>query len=292
MTAVYERAFRVRFYECDAYNHVNHANYARYMQEAAMDASAAIGYDTAYYRGIDRYWLVCQTGITYLRPLAYGDTVIVKTWVADFRRATSRRLYEMRIKGSDKIAAEGFSDWVFVNSMTSRPARVPPSMVAAFTPPQGLRQTGKRETFPIQPPQPEGVFRMRRRVRWSEIDAAGHVNNAAYFSFMEDCAMELMAARDWTAARMHDEGFGIVARSYRIQYMSPALLDDELEVSTWVSQVKRSSAVRHYTITRAGDGEVIARAQAVWVWVNLQTGGPMRIPAEFLSAFAANVSGS
>ena len=35
------RTFRIRHYECDRYGHVNNANYIRYMQEAAMDASAA-----------------------------------------------------------------------------------------------------------------------------------------------------------------------------------------------------------------------------------------------------------
>ena len=47
--AVHTATFRVRHYECDAYGHLNNANYARYMQEAAFDASAAVGY------GKDRY---------------------------------------------------------------------------------------------------------------------------------------------------------------------------------------------------------------------------------------------
>jgi len=49
MPLIHERAFRVRHYECDAYGHVNHANYLRYMQEAALDASAAAGYDIDWY---------------------------------------------------------------------------------------------------------------------------------------------------------------------------------------------------------------------------------------------------
>ena len=81
MPAVYERTFRVRYDECAAYGHVNHANYLRYMQEAAFDASADVGYDFAAYDAMNRYWLVRDTDITFLRPLVYDDTVIVKTWV-------------------------------------------------------------------------------------------------------------------------------------------------------------------------------------------------------------------
>ena len=80
------RTFRVRFGECDAYGHVNNTNYVRYMQEAAFDASAAAGYDFARYDALGQYWLVRETEVEYLKPLVYGDTFEVKTWVADFRR--------------------------------------------------------------------------------------------------------------------------------------------------------------------------------------------------------------
>lgn len=292
MSAVHERSFRVRFYECDLYGHVNHANYLRYMQETALDASNAVGYDFERYDELGSFWLVLQTGITYLRPLTFGDTLIVKTWVSDFRRATSRRQYEMRVAGSDELVAEAYSDWVYIDGQSQRPARVPPQMAAAFTPAAGLSPAAKREPFPDFPAPPDGVFRIRRRTRWSEIDGAGHVNNAAYLSFLEDCAMEMMDAYEWPAARMHAAGFGVVARQYRIQYLAPALLGDELEVATWVSELKRASALRHYTITRVSDGEPLVRAQAWWVWVDLQSGRPLRIPADFLAAFANNVSHS
>ena len=290
MPAVHERSFRVRFYECDLYGHVNHANYLRYMQEAAFDASAAVGYDFDEYEAMGCFWLVRQTGITYLRPLRFGETVIVKTWVSDFRRATSRRLYEMRVAESGELAAEAYTDWVFLDRKSQRPMRIPPQMVAAFTPTAGLSPGEKRQRFPDFPPEPAGVFRMRRRARWSELDGAGHINNAAYLSFLEDCAMEMLSAGGWPAARMHAEGFGIVAREYRIQYLVPALLDDELEVATWVSNVKRATALRHYMIDRVSDGVPIVRAQALWVWVDPSSGRPLRIPASFVEAFADNVS--
>jgi acyl-CoA thioester hydrolase len=291
MTAVFERQFRIRHYECDAYGHVNHANFLRYMQEAAFDASAAVGYDLPRYEALGCHWLVRQTGITYQRPLQYGDTVAVRTWVSDFRRATSRRRYELRVAGSDEPAAEAYTDWVYLDSASLRPVRIPQAMIDAFWP-DGTMPQEQRPPFPAFPPPPPGVFRLRRRARWSEIDAAGHVNNAAYLSFLEDTAMELMQAKGWPASRTVAEGFGIVARSYRIEYKLPAFLDDVVEIATWVSNVRRSTAVRHYTISRVVDGELLARAEAQWVWVDLGSGRPVRIPEAFLAVFADNVSTS
>jgi len=72
MLALYERSFRVRYDECDPYGHVNYAIYLRYMQEAAFDASARVGYDFTTYAAMNRYWCVRETDITFLRPLSYG----------------------------------------------------------------------------------------------------------------------------------------------------------------------------------------------------------------------------
>ena len=88
---VHSTSYRVLYGDTDAAGVVYYANYLRYMQEAALDASAAVGYDKARYDAMEHFWLIMQTGIIYFRPLQFGDTVIVKTWVSDFRRATSRR---------------------------------------------------------------------------------------------------------------------------------------------------------------------------------------------------------
>ena len=50
--------FPVRFYECDAYSHVNNSNYVRYMQEAAFAASAEAGYNDERYHEMGVIWLI------------------------------------------------------------------------------------------------------------------------------------------------------------------------------------------------------------------------------------------
>src|SRR5574338_516697 len=122
MPATFKREFRVRQYECDAYGHVNHANYLRYMQEAAIDASAAVGYDEARYNAIGHVWFIRETEIEYLRPLLYGDTVVITTWVGDFRRVRSRRFYEFHHAVSGELMARASTDWVYLEPDTGRPA--------------------------------------------------------------------------------------------------------------------------------------------------------------------------
>ncbi|MDT8304799.1 MAG: YbgC/FadM family acyl-CoA thioesterase [Anaerolineae bacterium] len=282
--------FPVRYDDCDPYGHVNHASYLRYLLEAAFAASAAIGYPVDRYREMGRLWFVRDTEIEYLAPLRYGDHIAVDTWVLDFRRVRSRRAYEMRRASDETVVARAVTDWVFLDSERQRPASVPAGMVEAFLPDGPAPDLQPREPFPQAPEPPPGVYRQERRVSWSDLDPAGHVNNACYLNYLEDCAIGDARSRGWPVARMLDEGgFAIVARRYRIEYQEPAHLDELLEVATWISDVRRASAVRHYTVRRATDGGLLARARALWAWVDPASGRPVRIPEMFIRDFAENI---
>lgn len=289
---VYTRVFRVRYYECDAYGHVNNVNYLRYMQEAAFDASAAAGYDFARYQALGRRWLTRRTDIEYLRPLHYGDSVEVRTWVMDFHRVRSRRAYEMRALASGELVARAVTDWVYVDAATGQPVRVPAEMAAAFLGDEPPANIPPRQPFPEPAPAPPGLFRIRRRVSWTDIDTAQHVNNIMYMVYVEACGMEVLAAHGWSVPRMTAEGFGMVLRQHQIEYLQPALLGDEIEIATWVSEVKRASATRHYLLTRVADGARLARVNTMAVWVDLATGRPIRIPAQFAIDLAPNIASS
>ena len=292
MPLTHARTFLVRYYECDSYGHLNHTNYLRYMQEAAFDASAAAGYDLARYAAMGRHWLIRETDVEFVRPLRYGDVVQVKTWVADFQRVRSLRMYEFRSAEGGELVARGQTDWAFLESATGRPALIPQPMIAAFFP-DGLPQTpSPRSRFVWPPPPAQGVFRQRRRVEWRDIDAAGHVNNAIYLAYIEDNGLCAAAAHGWTLERMQAAGFRVIARRYQIEYRQPALLDDELELATWLSHVEDASARRHYTITRSGDGALVARAQMHWGCIDLKTRQLTPILAEFLADLAPHGSSS
>lgn len=282
--------FRVRYVECDAYGHVNNANYLRYMQEAAFNASAAVGYDVKRYDELGQYWLVRETEIEYFKPLMYDALFEIKTWVADFRRVRSRRRYEFRAPGSDDLLARGMTDWVYLDKATQRPVNVPPDMIRAFAPDGDEVVTQTRDPFPKPPPPPPEVFKMRRRVMWQDIDQAQHVNNAVYLSYVEDCGFQLVKHFKWSMQRMRAEGFAILIRKHQIQYVQPALFDDEIEVASYVYDVKRASAMRYYAVTRVSDGALLAQVNSLGVWVNLKTGLPARFPDQFLTDFAPNTA--
>jgi len=289
MPLTYQRTFRIRHYECDAYGHLNNANYLRYMQETAFDASAAAGYDMKRYDQIGHHWLIRATDIEYFRPLRYDDEVEVKTWVADFHRVRSRRIYEFRLTDSDELVARAETDWVYLENATGKPATIPQEMREAFFPEGVPENRPERHTFPIAPEPPPGIYKMHRQVAWHDIDMVQHVNNAVYLEYIEECGMQVIAAHGWPIQRMTAEGFAIILRRHQIEYRQPALLDEQIEITTWASNVRRSTATRHYTIRRLKDGELLVQIHTLGVWIDLATGRPIRIPERFIKDFAPNI---
>jgi acyl-CoA thioester hydrolase len=290
MSPMHISSFKVRFYECDPYGHVNNANYLRYMQEAAFEASAAAGYDVQRYAQMQRVWYAHATDIEYVRPVKYGDTVVVATWVVDFRRVTSRRAYELRSTITGELVARATTDWAFLDAATQKPAVIPQELISSFFLDGQPEQPALREKFPVAPPPPAGAYRLRRRAQWRECDSAGHVNNAIYAEWAEECGMQCIAHYGWPAARMAAAGIGIFYRRMWIEYLQPALFDDEVEIVAWLSEVKRATAMRHFQVRRPSDDALLARINVLGVCADVATGMPRRIPQEMLDDFAPNIA--
>lgn len=279
--------FPVRYYECDSYQHVNHANYARYMSEAAFQASSMAGYAAEKMENLGQAWLAREHQIEFLAPIRFGDELQVHTWVADFRRVRSLRRYEFYVDGA--LKARATTDWVYVDVVSQRPLTPPDEMIAAFEDKNGsIEAAPTRERFPKPPPHPVRPFIYLQPVEWRDIDPQQHLNNAAYLTYLENSTFAMCDAFGWPLSRMRAANFGIVARHYRIEFKGQARMGDTLKVTTWVSEKKRASAIRHYTVERAADGELLAQARVLWVWVDLATQRPIRIPPDFYAAFRDN----
>ncbi len=201
----------------------------------------------------------------------------------------SLRIYEFENVNSGELVARAETDWVFINTETGLPTKIPLEIKMAYIGTDSLseRQIGRR--FPKTPPEAKEVFKVLRSVEWRDLDPLGHVNNAAYLSFIEDCGMKVAQAYGWPWKRMSEYNFAIVARRHHIEYRQPAFLDEILEISTWVSGIRRSTGLRHYVIRRPVDKSVIAVCHSLYVWVDLNTLRPIRIPDVFLNAFRNNI---
>jgi len=129
------------------------------------------------------------------------------------------------------------------------------------------------------------VHTWRFRVRSYELDALRHVNNAVYQNYFEEAATRASAEAGFPYEWYFRQKRAWVIRQMLIRYMAPLRYGDEVELRTWVSDIRRIYSHREYDLRRADSGEPVARARAKWVYVNLETMRPERIPAEAEGAF-------
>ncbi len=128
-------------------------------------------------------------------------------------------------------------------------------------------------------------FEFRHQVRPDEIDEYEHVSNLVYLKWTLKAAGAHSASVGWTAERYRAQGQSWVVRSHKITYRRPALLGDEVIISTWIGSFERFSSVRHYRMVRASDGALLADAETNWVYVDLKTLQLVRIPDEIKRDF-------
>jgi acyl-CoA thioester hydrolase len=129
------------------------------------------------------------------------------------------------------------------------------------------------------------IFTKRFVVPAEAIDVQGHVNNLAYVGWMQDVAIEHSAAAGWPMRRYLELGAGWVVRSHFIEYLRPAFAEDGLSVHTWVPRFDQRSTPRRYLFLREADRTMLARAETLWVFVDLASGRRRPIPSELLDAF-------
>ena len=115
----------------DRNRHVNNVAYVQWMQDAAIQHSAATGC-TRMTETIGATWVARMHRIEYLSPAFAGEVITVSTWVANFRKVRSLRRYRFIRVVDQKVLAQGETDWVLVDVASGRPRGIPSEMAKLF----------------------------------------------------------------------------------------------------------------------------------------------------------------
>ncbi|SCL67255.1 acyl-CoA thioester hydrolase [Micromonospora citrea] len=132
-------------------------------------------------------------------------------------------------------------------------------------------------------------------LRWSDLDAYGHVNNSRFLTLYEEARVALMFAggRAWGVGSFAD---GVVIRRHEVDYLRPvdyalgrasAEAAPAVRVELWVEEIRAASFTVAYELY---DGDVLAsRARSVLVPFDLTRQAPRRVSPqerEFLLSYA------
>ncbi|MDT8408704.1 MAG: thioesterase family protein [Wenzhouxiangellaceae bacterium] len=123
-------------------------------------------------------------------------------------------------------------------------------------------------------------FRIELDVRWGDVDSFGHVNNAVFLSYLEQCRSEWM---DTVPCHWQQGETGPVVASININYRRPVHWPARLEVtlkpaSPGRSSIKLASEVRSIPNGDKQKPVLFADATVTLVWIDRKSGESVPLP--------------
>jgi acyl-CoA thioester hydrolase len=117
--------------------------------------------------------------------------------------------------------------------------------------------------------EPRVLARVPIHVRWRDLDAYNHVNNATFLTYLEEARLVWLAgiAGEWKSASFS-----------QVNYREPIAWPAELVVDLVCAKLGHRSLTLTHRITSADGQHVHSDASVVMVWVDPATGRPVAVP--------------
>ena len=140
-------------------------------------------------------------------------------------------------------------------------------------------------TAPVPAP-----VRVPIQIRWRDLDALGHVNNAVFITYFEFARLAYIRELLGPDAEIDRQttlpvDFQFILAEVTCSYRSPVTLEDRPVVEIWVSEVGRKSFVFQYRMTDERSGRLLAEGRSTQVWYDYRTGTSAVIPEEIIARF-------
>ena len=126
------------------------------------------------------------------------------------------------------------------------------------------------------------------QVRFRDLDAMGHVNNAVYLTYLEMARVEYWKR---LMGKVSADAYRFIIARIELDYLAPVALTDELSCCIGLTEIGGSSFRFEYLLYRRNDGRAAARAVSVQVGYDYQAGKVVPLDPGFRRLVTALRSG-
>jgi acyl-CoA thioester hydrolase len=114
-------------------------------------------------------------------------------------------------------------------------------------------------------------------IRFSDIDAFGHVNNAVYLTFFEQARFNYF--NDVVKVDVQWAKQGIILAKAEVDFILPVIITDKISIYTRCSRIGNKSFDLEYVAVREKNGleEIVAKSLSILVAFDYQKKLPMNI---------------
>ena len=126
------------------------------------------------------------------------------------------------------------------------------------------------------------------RVRYAETDQMGVVHHSAYLAWMEVARTDFLRHRGIPYRELEARGFRMPVLRVEVQYLRPALYDDEILVKARLAQVGGVRFTFEYEVSRGSDGLLLARGRTEHASTD-PAGRPRRLPTDLMQQIGGHL---
>lgn len=239
---IWKEEYLVHWYDTDLNGRIKMSSIANYLQESAWRHANHLGFGYEDAKKRNEFWVIVSLMIRMIDFPEWGQTITVETWPKGIDRLFAIR--DFRISGDDgAIIGAATSSWMILDQETRRPKNV--DIVRPV-----LHLSTHQDIIVDTPPFLLAIKEISatelRRVRFSEVDRHGHVNNIRYI----DWCLDALPA-EWH--RNHQ------IKAMVINYLAEVKTDDIVKICTGTAQ-EHSQFIQG----NREDGKAIFRTRLDW----------------------------
>ncbi|MCR5294936.1 MAG: hypothetical protein K6E30_07170 [Lachnospiraceae bacterium] len=211
---MYEFTSRIRYSECAPDARLSLLGLVNYFQDCAVFHALHVGRGPSTWKEEHYGWVITSWQILVNEYPPLHEQVKTATWAYRFKGFEANRNLTMRGM-DDKLYAYANSSWAYFDTAALRPLRVPSYEVEAYgiDPELPMEEKAPRR---IRLPKVNVQEKQAIRIRSTNLDSNGHVNNEQYIAM----ALAYLPA-------------GIKVRELRVEYIGQARLGDTLLPRVW-----------------------------------------------------------
>lgn len=238
---IYKESFKIHTYEVDIHNRLTIQALAQFLQEAATNHAALLGFGVEYLLKNNRTWVLSRFAVEIEDLISLGATITIKTWPADTEKLFFIRDFEIE-NSKGKIIGSATSYWIFLDTEKRRPIH-PSKKEIVYD--YGKFPRGFNRPLTKLSSLESSLSLMLFHVRYSDLDLNNHVNNIKYIEWG-------MEGVDPDYRKKH------IPYSLEINFLSEAKYGDEVNLS--MKQVSSGDFLHSILI----DDTEICRVKSGW----------------------------
>lgn len=128
------------------------------------------------------------------------------------------------------------------------------------------------------------AYQFESRVRYSEMDMGQKLTRMALVDYFQDCSTFQSEERGNGLTYLRDRGRAWMILSWQIEIIRRPGLGERITTATWPYGFKAFYGYRNYAMYDAA-GDTLARANSVWVFMNVENGHPARVTPEITAGY-------